>query len=455
MIPQEIIRRKRDGAALSRAEIESMVAATVNGEASDSQLAAFAMAVLLNGMSRRETTELTSAMANSGDTIDWRQQELGGPRVDKHSTGGVGDKVSLILAPMLAACGVFVPMVSGRGLGHTGGTLDKLEAIPGYQVEPPQSRFARCVQRAGCAIVGASPSLAPADRRLYAIRDVTATVESTPLIVSSILAKKLAVGLDALVLDVKAGTGAFCADLATAMDLAGELAAVATAAGVPTRSVVTDMSQVLGTTAGNALEVGEALACLRGERTDSRLLEVTLALGTEVLVLGGLAQSGGQAREQLTRTIESGCAADRFARMVAELGGPLDFVERADRYLNRTEVVEPVFPDRPGRVCSIDVRSLGMAIVTLGGGRTHPEDQVDHRVGMSELAGIGEHVDRARPLALVHAADGPSARACAAAVRRAVEVSAGTPSPSDTGTLVYGRFGSGLTERPMDEGGTR
>ncbi|MGF1609419.1 MAG: thymidine phosphorylase, partial [Kiloniellales bacterium] len=295
--PQEIIRRKRDGAALSEAEIAFMVEGLTSGALSEGQAAAFAMAVFFRGMERRECVALTKAMTRSGSMIDW--SGLGRPVLDKHSTGGVGDKVSLMLAPLLAACGAAVPMISGRGLGHTGGTLDKLEAIPGYDTTPGLERLRTVVAEAGCAIIGQTAELAPADRRLYAIRDVTATVESVPLITASILSKKLAAGLDGLVMDVKVGNGAFMAEPAAARELAESLVAVAGAAGLPTVALITDMNQVLGRSAGNALEVREAIDYLTGASRDPRLHEVTLALAVEALLLGGLAGDAETAQELL------------------------------------------------------------------------------------------------------------------------------------------------------------
>ncbi len=281
MLPQEIIRKKRDGRALSAAEITFFVDGLTAGRITEGQVAAFAMAVFFQGMSRAETVALTRAMTESGSRLRWH--DLDGPVVDKHSTGGIGDKVSLILAPIMAACGAYVPMISGRGLGHTGGTLDKLESIPGYQTAPDLDRFRHAVRQAGCAIIGQTADLAPADRRLYAIRDVTATVESAPLIIASILSKKLAAGLDALVMDVKVGSGAFLPELDAAKELAASLVEVANDAGLPCAALLTDMSQCLGHSAGNALEVQEAIDVLTGRGREPRLREATLALAAELL----------------------------------------------------------------------------------------------------------------------------------------------------------------------------
>src|SRR5271157_3677699 len=300
-LPQEIIRAKRDGHALSEAEIGEFIAGLTSGEVTEGQAAAFAMAVFFRGMSLDERVALTRAMTRSGASLDWREANLPGPIVDKHSTGGVGDNVSLMLAPMLAACGAYVPMISGRGLGHTGGTLDKLDSIPGYVSQPDLALFRRVVKKVGCAIIGQTADLAPADRRLYAIRDVTATVESIALITASILSKKLAAGLQGLVMDVKTGSGAFMASLSGARELATSIATVASGAGLPTVSLITDMNEPLASAAGNALEVQNAVDFLTGKHRDARLLEVTRALGAELLHLAGLAGTVAEGRVALER----------------------------------------------------------------------------------------------------------------------------------------------------------
>ena len=328
-LPQEIIRKKRDGGALSASEIAEFIEGLASGRISEGQVAAFAMAVFFNGMSREETVALTRAMTGSGSRLTWR--DLDGPVLDKHSTGGIGDKVSLVLAPVVAACGAYVPMISGRGLGHTGGTLDKLDSIPGYATQPDLERLRAAVRTAGCAIIGQTDDLAPADRRLYAIRDVTATVESIPLIVASILSKKLAAGLDALVMDVKAGSGAFLPSFEATRELARTLVEVANGAGLRCSALLTDMSQCLGRTAGNALEVREAIDVLTGQAVHSRLREVTLALAAELLVLGGLAEDKAGAAGAAARALDSGAAAERFARMVAALVDVLGIDEVAKR----------------------------------------------------------------------------------------------------------------------------
>src|ERR1700733_2857350 len=323
MLTSELIRRKRDGGELSGQEVSALVTGIADGSVSDAQVGALAMAIFLQGMTAAERVALTGAMTRSGDVLQWGDAGLAGPVLDKHSTGGVGDKVSLLLAPIVAACGGAVPMISGRGLGHTGGTLDKLESIPGYNLNPAPELFRSVVAGVGCAIIGQTDALEPADRRLYAIRDATATVESLPLIVASILSKTLAAGLDALVMHVKAGSGAFLPALDDARELAQAIVEVAQGNGLSTSAVITDMNQVLGRTAGNAVEVRESIDLLTGTGTpDPRLLEVTLALSVELLVLGGVHTDGASARGAAEAALASGAAADAFAGMATALGGP-------------------------------------------------------------------------------------------------------------------------------------
>lgn len=438
LLPQEIIRRKRDGSVLSPGEIQAFVSGLADGRVADSQAGAFAMAVFLRGASRAETVELTRAMARSGRCLAW--SDLPGPVLDKHSTGGIGDKVSLILAPLVAACGGYVPMVSGRGLGHTGGTIDKLESIQGYQSEVDLDRLRAVVREVGCAIVGATAELAPADRRLYAVRDVTATVESIPLITASILSKKLAAGARALVMDVKVGSGAFLPSLEAAGELARSIVEVAEGADLPCRALLTDMSRCLGRTAGNALEVGEALSVLRGEPADPALLEITVALAAELLHLGGLSPSRAEARQRLARALADGTAAERFGRMVRALGGPGDLVERPAERLPSAPVCEPVLPRRSGRVARIDGRALGLAVVRLGGGRARPAEPIDPAVGLADVAAPGETVGPERPLCRVHARSSADIEAIRGDLETAFEIAervrAGPP-------LVLGRFPDG------------
>ncbi|MBA4174972.1 MAG: thymidine phosphorylase [Leptothrix sp. (in: Bacteria)] len=417
-----MIATKRDGGVLGTAQIEAFVHGLAHpqgpGAWSDSQAAAMAMAIVLRGMSRDETVALTRAMTHSGEVLRWAASGLHGPILDKHSTGGVGDKVSLMLAPIVAACGGVVPMISGRGLGHTGGTLDKLEALPGYTVDPPRERLLATLHDAGCAIVGASATLAPADRRLYAIRDVTATVESVPLITASILSKKLSAGLQGLVLDVKVGSGAMMATLDAARVLARSLVEVARGAGLPARALITDMNQVLGTTAGNALEVQETLDYLSGAAREPRLHALTLALAGEMLQLGGLAASAEAGAAMATQVLDGGFAAERFARMVAALGGPRDVLR--DAQLPIAPVQRPVPALRDGFITGMDVRAIGHAVVALGGGRALPGDVVDPRVGLARMAALGAAMRAGEALAWVHAADESAAARAIAAVQAAV-----------------------------------
>jgi thymidine phosphorylase len=402
-LPQEIIARKRRGETLRREDIEEFIRGYTQGHISDAQAAALAMAICFQGLDAGECATLTRAMAKSGATLDWREADLPGPVVDKHSTGGVGDVVSLIIAPAAAACGIYVPMIAGRSLGHTGGTIDKLEAIPGYMVAPGMDRFTEVVRRCGCAIIGQTADLAPADKKLYAVRDVTATVESIPLITASILAKKLAAGLEALVMDVKVGSGAFLPSLAEAQALANSISAVGAKAGLPVHALITDMDEPLAPAAGNALEVAVAIDFLTGKNVDPRLREVVLGLGSEMLLLGGMAESSAEASYRFDEALSSGAAAEYFARMVAALGGPTNLIERPTDYLSRAHVVLPVYPSRSGYVQKIDTRALGYCVVRLGGGRHHIGAKIDPSVGLSMIAKIGALVGGDAPLCMVHA----------------------------------------------------
>jgi thymidine phosphorylase len=431
ILPQEIIRSKRDGRALSAGEIGEFIGGVTSGAVTEGQAAAFAMAVYFRGMTLDERVALTRAMTRSGSILDWREANLPGPTLDKHSTGGVGDNVSLMLAPMLAACGAYVPMISGRGLGHTGGTLDKLDSIPGYVSQPDLALFKRVVKEAGCAIIGQTADLAPADRRLYAIRDVTATVESVALITASILSKKLAAGLQALVMDVKTGSGAFMPTIDAARELATSIATVATDAGLPTVALITDMNEPLASAAGNAVEVMNAVDYLTGAKRDARLNRVTMALGAELLALSGLASDARAGAAALERALDSGAAADRFERMVAALGGPKDFMSRAHTLLPRTPVVVDAMPEGHGFVVGIDVRAVGLAVVELGGGRARAADAIDPAVGLTELAPIGAEVGPDAPLARVHARNAGCAEAAGKRLRAAYRLAEAPPSLVD------------------------
>ncbi|MFN8760302.1 MAG: thymidine phosphorylase [Tagaea sp.] len=427
MLPQELIRKKRDGLRLSDAEIDFLVRGIADGKGlADAQVGALAMALFLKGMDAAERVALTRAMTASGTVLSWADQALPGPVVDKHSTGGVGDKVSLMLAPMVAACGAFVPMISGRGLGHTGGTLDKFESIPGYSAKPDLALFRKVVREAGCAVIGQTADLAPADKRLYAVRDVTGTVESIGLITASILSKKLAAGLDALVMDVKFGSGAFMASFDAARELAASIVEVANGAGLKTRALLTDMDRPLGRTAGNALEMREAVRYLKGER-EPRLDAVTKALAVEMLDLAGVAPRAAAAGK-IDAALASGAAAERFAKMVAGLGGPADFLEKTDAYLAKAPLVRGLYPPRAGVVARVDTRAGGVAVGELGGGRTDPAQTIDPAVGFADLAGPGETVGPDRPFAILHARDEATAARAARTLEAAYTLGDGPAS---------------------------
>ncbi|WP_039659341.1 thymidine phosphorylase [Pantoea sp. MBLJ3] len=435
-LPQEIIRKKRDGHALTEEEIRFFINGVRDNTVSEGQIAALAMTIYFHDMTLPERVALTMAMRDSGTVLNWKSLNLNGPVVDKHSTGGVGDVTSLMLGPMVAACGGYVPMISGRGLGHTGGTLDKLEAIPGFDIFPSDDRFREIIKQVGVAIIGQTSSLAPADKRFYATRDITATVDSIPLITASILAKKLAEGLDALVMDVKVGSGAFMPTYEASEGLAQSIVGVANGAGCQTTALLTDMNQVLASSAGNALEVREAVRFLTGEQRNPRLLEVTLALCSEMLISGKLAASDAEARQKLMTVLDNGKAAEVFGRMVAAQQGPADFIERYDTYLPQAMLSKPVYADQPGIVSSMDTRALGLAVVAMGGGRQRASDSIDYSVGFSEMITLGERADAQRPLAMIHASSEDKWQQAAAAVKAALVL--GDSAPAET-PVVYRR----------------
>jgi len=436
LLPQEIIRRKRDGGTLDAEQIHAFIAGLTEGRVSEGQAASFAMAVFFRGLSVKERVALTRAMTQSGEVLTW---DLPGPVLDKHSTGGVGDTISLALAPAVAACGGYVPMISGRGLGHTGGTLDKFDSIPGYVTQPDIETFRRVTREVGCAVIGQTADLAPADKRLYAIRDVTATVESIDLITASILSKKLAAGLHGLVMDVKFGSGAFMDNPADARALAESLVLVANGAGLPTSALLTDMNEPLASAAGNVVEVAYIADYLTGRRREPRFHEVNVALCAEMLVLGRLAAGTDEARSRIETAVSSGKAAEIFQRMVVALGGPADFLENPGRHLAAAPVVRPIHAEREGIVQRIATRDVGVAVVALGGGRTRPQDSIDHAVGLTDLAPVGAAVGRDHPLAMVHARSEAAAEAAERAVRAAYMVGEGAVRPSP---LVLERIGA-------------
>ncbi|HGN2302506.1 TPA: thymidine phosphorylase [Proteus mirabilis] len=433
-LAQEIIRKKRDGHPLTEEEIRFFINGVRDNTVSEGQIATLAMTIYFHDMTMPERVALTLAMRDSGTVLNWKSLNLNGPIVDKHSTGGVGDVTSLMLGPMVAACGGYVPMISGRGLGHTGGTLDKLEAIPGFDIFPDDEKFRDIIRHVGVAIIGQTNSLAPADKRFYATRDITATVDSIPLITASILGKKLAEGLDALVMDVKVGSGAFMPTYQKSEELAESIVQVANGAGCQTTALLTDMNEVLASSAGNAVEVREAVQFLTGEYRNPRLFEVTMALCVEMLVSGRLADSRQQARQKLQDVLDNGKAAEVFARMVAAQNGPTDFVENYNKYLPTAVLSKPVFAEKAGFVTEMDTRALGMSVVTLGGGRRKATDAIDYSVGLSEIAALGTEINTDTPLAMIHANSEKSWQEAAAEVRKAMVIG---ETKRETSPMVY------------------
>ncbi|HEY0466131.1 MAG TPA: thymidine phosphorylase [Polyangiaceae bacterium] len=421
--PVEMIRSKRDGGAHSAAEIRDFIQQFQAGAVADYQMSAWLMAVFLRGMTDAETVALTHAMLHSGRVL--RLPSVAAVKVDKHSTGGVGDKISICLAPLVAACGVAVPMISGRGLGHTGGTLDKLQAIPGYRVELTARRFERVVHDVGASMIGQSAELAPADRRIYALRDVTASVECIPLIVASILSKKLAEGIDGLVLDVKVGKGAFMKDLKSARRLAQALVRVGSAAGKRVVALLTAMDSPIGRTIGNGLETREAIEILRNAGpADTR--ELTLTLGAEMLLLGKVERRLPSARLRLERALADGSALDCFMRMVKAHGGDLRFVEHPER-LAHAKAKVPVLAQHSGYLSECDAYALGMSGIALGAGRTRADQAVDPSAGIELCAQRGERITRGQPLALIHARTQSLAQSEARRVAQAFRIGSTKP----------------------------
>ena len=433
MDARRIIAKLRDREEPSQAELSWFARGLASGGVTDAQAGAFAMAACLNGLSEEARVALTLAMRDSGDVLTW---DLPGAVIDKHSTGGIGDCTSLLLAPMLAAAGAYVPMISGRGLGHTGGTLDKLEAIPGVVTEVDETRFRAMTRDIGCAIVSAASDMAPADKRLYAVRDVTSTVESVDLITASILSKKLAAGLEALILDVKTGSGAFMVSLEDSTALAESLVKTANGAGCKTAALITDMDQPLAPAAGNALEVAVIMEALTAPK-NSRLIEVTLALGAELLVLAGIDEDAEKAAVKLSETLTNGKAVEIFDRMIAELGGPKDFSGDWKRRLPEANVIREIAAPEAGVVAGLDGRGIGMGVVHMGGGRLKGGERIDPSVGYSEIVGLGEKVVKGQPLARLHARSERSAQAAEKAFLEAVTIGE-TASP---GPLIVAKVG--------------
>jgi thymidine phosphorylase len=432
LLPQEIIRSKRDGKTLSENEIDLFVTGLVDGGFSDSQAGAMAMAIYQKGMTVDEKVLFTRAMMHSGDILSWDGYDA--PIVDKHSTGGVGDKVSFMLAAIVSSCGAYVPMISGRGLGHTGGTSDKLESIKGFNVQPSITEFKQVVKEVGVAIISQTDNLAPADKRLYGIRDVTATVESIPLITASILSKKLAAGLDTLVMDVKVGNGAMMASLEDAKKLASSIASVANGAGVKTEAIITDMNQVLGTSAGNAIEMYETVKYLTGREREPRLHQVVSALAVAMLVNSGLAKNALEAKQKIDFALSSGKAAEVFNKMICALGGPTNFIEKPWESMSKANVTIDIKAAQHGYLGQMDTRAVGMAVVGLGGGRTYPGQPVDHTVGFDRILPLGLQVNRGEVLARVHAKDEASARLASEQFNQALTYS---EEPVELAPVIY------------------
>ncbi len=425
MSVRELLATLRRGEVPAPEAVAGFAAGLARGGVSDAQAGAFAMAVCTGpGLGTAGRVALTRAMTEGGERLSWG---AGAPVLDKHSTGGVGDPVSLVLAPALAALGARVPMLSGRGLGHTGGTLDKLEAVPGLSVEMDAERLRAQVARTGCAIVAAPGDIAPADRRLYAIRDVTGTVDQIDLITASILSKKLAAGVAGLVLDVKAGRGAFMADAAAARALARALVDTARGAGCRAAALVTAMDEPLAPACGNALEVAEAVATLRGTARDGRLRGVVVALGAELLALGGLVAEAAAGRARMEGILDDGGAAARFAAMIAAQGGPADLIDRPGRHLPSAPVIRDVAARRAGTIAAIDGAALGRAVVALGGGRQREGAAIDPAVGLDRIARTGARLERGDPICRLHAASPEQADAAEARVREAVAFGAAPP----------------------------
>ncbi len=433
MDARSIIAKLRRGQVPTGAELTWFAQGLADGGVSDAQAGAFAMAVCMGGLGAQGRADLTVAMRDSGDVLSWN---FDGPVIDKHSTGGVGDSVSLVLAPALAELGAYVPMISGRGLGHTGGTLDKLESIPGVSTQIGQERLTQILRDTGAAIVGATGQIAPADKRLYAIRDVTATVESLDLITASILSKKLAASPEALVLDVKVGSGAFMKTLEDARSLARALTETANAAGCRTSAVITDMHQPLAPALGNALEVAEVMNVLT-KAYDAPLAEISAELGGVLLADAGMFATADEGRDKITDVIRDGRAAERFGRMMAAVGGPLQFVDNWSRYLPEASVILEVAADTSGYVTAIDGEALGLSVVALGGGRQVEDDVIDPAVGLSDIARLGDRIDKGAPLAIVHAAREDAARRAAEAVKKAITIS---PDAGQMPVLVHERI---------------
>ncbi|MBL4940826.1 MAG: thymidine phosphorylase [Colwellia sp.] len=421
-LPQNIIRQKRNKHVLTADEIQCFVDGLKHGSFTDAQVGSMAMAIWLNGMTTDEVVNLTLSMRDSGTVVNWHN-ELKKPIVDKHSTGGVGDKVSLMLAPIVAACGAHVPMIAGQGLGHTGGTVDKLESIPGFNVRPSLPEFQMLVKEQGTAIISQTKDLAPADKRLYSIRDVTSTVESIPLITASILSKKLAAGLESLVMDVKVGNGAMMTDIESAQALAHSIVSVANGAGTPTQVLITDMNQPLGTTVGNALEIQETIDYLTGKYREPRLHQITIALAARMLLTSKIANNIDQATDLAEGALASGKAAEIFSQMISAMGGPADLLTNSENILPKANLVKAISAPTAGFIGTMDTRAIGMALVQMGGGRIDHNQNLDYSVGFSGIKPKGTKVTKGEVIAVVHAKDETQAKLAIEQYLAAVNIS--------------------------------
>ena len=402
MIPQEIIRKKREGHSLTEEEIIFFVNGLTDKSFSDIQIAAMSMAIFLNDMSSEETVWMTHAMKNSGDTLEWENIVDSDLVCDKHSTGGVGDKTSLLLAPILAACDLFVPMISGRGLGHTGGTLDKFDSIPGYNTQPDIATFKKVVKNIGCAIIGQTSNLAPADKKLYSIRDVVGTVESLPLITSSILSKKIASGIKSLVLDVKIGNGSFNSTITIAEKLSKSLVNVAKGANLQCEALITDMNQVLGSSAGHSLEVIECIEYLTTKKRDQRLEVITNELISSLMMMIKNI-SKDEALDKINLVLNNGLAAEKFEKMVHALGGSASFLSTYKKELDGNLYSKEILLNKSGWIKEVNTRKLGLLLIELGGGRKQVDDKINYYVGYNNILGIGDFIEEKTPIVKISA----------------------------------------------------
>ena len=422
MRPQDVIRKKRDGLSLSREEIDFFVAGVTSGRIADYQVSALLMAIYLNGMDHAEQQALTEAMLNSGNILDF--SDIPKPKADKHSTGGVGDKTSIIIAPLVAACGVCVPMISGRGLGHTGGTLDKLESIPGYRVALSATEFKQVLDRVGYAMAGQTAELAPADKKMYALRDATATVEAIPLIVASIISKKGAAGLDAMIIDVKVGNGAFMREEARAKELAHALVSTGNSCGIKTRALLTDMNQPLGGAVGNSLEVQECIQILRGEANEAArpVLELSLELCAHMLMLANVEQTIDAARARLEEVLRSGKGLECLQSNIAAQGGDPRVCDAPGSFLPLVSETVKVESPRSGFITRVDTTEIGHAVAAIGGGRVRIEDTVDPTVGFTSELKLGDEVRAGDAIGVVYCADDAAAAGAARRIQAAYEI---------------------------------